>query len=237
MASKQFLTSLQQFLGKYPFFASGPASILLYGLEAVIGQKFSCPCSNELNISRTASIFIGLSLLTFALMFFMIRPLQNVCCRCSAGTNKAKDGRKICPKAHLHCLIPPFILIITLLLDGDYLACSLTEWKGKYVFNEEINGMWCKPTEWPQTRKESKLRNEYVEFIHRSKTYGYAVISVLSILIISVGYCNCCFCIKCPDTQTDLHGQKEGQELKSPVPLPNPISTTSEASGLREENS
>nr|XP_055072968.1 uncharacterized protein LOC129452930 [Misgurnus anguillicaudatus] len=237
MDSKQFLTTFHKILSKSPVYCSSLTGILITGLEVLVGQKFSCPCLYELNIYRTAFIFIGPSLLTFMLMFSMLRHSRYVCCRCSAGRNNAKDDDwKICPKGLLHCLIPPFIWTFALLLDGDYLACSLTKWKGNYVFNEEINGMWCKPTEWPQTKKESKLRHEYVEFIHQSKTYGYAVITIFIVLVISLDRC-CCTCVRCPDTQTDLHGHKGGPELKSPVPLPNPISTTSEESGLREENS
>ncbi|XP_057182101.1 uncharacterized protein LOC130549000 isoform X2 [Triplophysa rosa] len=137
------------------------------------------------------------------------------------------------PDAFLQCLIPPFIWIIILFLDGDYVACGSTSWKGNYVFDEELNRMWCKPAPRARAGKESDLRQKYHVFIYKSKALGYAVITFLSLLIIIVGLYECCCFRRRPETQKALQGG--GQQPKTHVPVPN--FTPSEGSGLKEEES
>ncbi|KAK7136901.1 hypothetical protein R3I93_017078 [Phoxinus phoxinus] len=80
--------------------------------------------------------------------------------------------------------------VIILLLDGDYVACAMTDWKGDPVFDNQLNRSWCKPVE--SFRKETVLRNLTLKYIHQSQIFGYAVSSVFIVLpIIYVGICDC----------------------------------------------
>ncbi|KAA0712095.1 hypothetical protein E1301_Tti012830 [Triplophysa tibetana] len=169
--------------------------------------------------------------------------------------------------------------IIILLLDGDYLSCVWTTWKGNYVFDKELNIIFCKAD--GNAYNLSDLQRTFREFICISQIFGYigiaflgfviivsvgiydrcqggiqefklfnafmfilfvniieyalgyAVISLLSILIIVVGLYDCCCVRRHPETQKALQG--EGQQLKPLVPVPN--LPPSEGSGQKEENS
>ncbi|CAM4657515.1 unnamed protein product [Leuciscus chuanchicus] len=57
--------------------------------------------------------------------------------------------------------------ILVLLLDGDYVACGSTGWKGDYVFDAELNRSWCKPTEVSQN--EGELRDLTQKYVHDSQ--------------------------------------------------------------------
>lgn len=102
------------------------------------------------------------------------------------ATNKANEDEDVPNNFELfaNCFIPPVIWLIILFLDGDYLACSLTTWKGHYVFNKELNRKWCQPIEQSRAGNESDLQHEYEMFIGISQFWGYAVLGFLSFLII-----------------------------------------------------
>lgn len=124
------LRKLNTFLTGTPSFMSCPLSLLLIGVEKLIEiEIFSCPCIVELNALLTTSIFTGPAFFTFTLMFLFLRPFKHG--RCCAGAND--DTQQNCPKAFGSCLIPPVMWIFILLLDGDYVACAMTGWKGLCV--------------------------------------------------------------------------------------------------------
>lgn len=170
-----FLMKLLSFLKHTGVFITFPLSALLFGLEELIEFHFSCPCSDNLNVKLTASIFIGPALFIFALMCLLLRPFRHerFCCYTADakdGTNdkNAKDDTKQnWPKALASCLIPPIMWIFILLLDGDYVACAMTDWKGVYVLDKELNRSWCKPTEGMQN--ETELRDLINKYIHQSQ--------------------------------------------------------------------
>lgn len=159
------LQKLCKFLKTSAVFSSFPLSLLLIGSEAVMDQHFSCPCRSDLNALLTASIFTGPALFTFALMFRHLRPLTHGWFHCPEGVND--DTQKNCFKVLTSCLIPPVMWIFVLLLDGDYVACSMTDWKGVYVFDKELNTSWCKPAE--GTKNEAELRDLTRKYIHQSQ--------------------------------------------------------------------
>lgn len=162
----ELLRKLHAFLEKADVFITVPLSLLLFGLEKLIEINFSCPCIVDLNKKLTASIFIGPALFSFALMFLLLRPFRHGWFFYSAGTND--DTQQNCPKAFAPCLIPPVMWMIFLLLDGDYLACGMTDWKGVYVFDEELKKLWCKPTA-EMYGNETNLRDLTRKYIYQSQ--------------------------------------------------------------------
>lgn len=169
MPVQQYLKQIQELLTKAVGFSSIPLSILLFGLEAIIEHRFVCPCTFWLNALAAAFVFIGPALFTLSLMCILLRPCRYGCCRCKTGPNEADDVRQNCPRAFASCLIPPVIWVFILLLNGDYLACALTGWEGQYVFDEELNRMWCQPTEPNRREHESELQHAHQAHIISSQ--------------------------------------------------------------------
>lgn len=186
---QNLVKKLQEFLKPYAVFSSVPLSLLLIGLEAVMDLHFTCPCRSGLNALLTASIFTGPVLFTFALMFYQLRPLTRGWFHCPPEAND--DTQQNCPKAFASCLIPPVMWIFLLFLHGEYFACGMTDWKGVYVFDKELNRSWCKPTE--KMQNETVLRDLTRKYIHESQHAGYVWITVFSVLVIVVvGIYDCC---------------------------------------------
>ncbi|XP_057182077.1 calcium homeostasis modulator protein 6-like [Triplophysa rosa] len=173
------LKSLHDVLSKSIFFSSVPMSLLLIGLEGLIEPNLSCPCSEGWNKPLIALIFIGPFLFTFALMFILLRP-----CTCEHRCS-------VDPKALLKCLFPPVMWIIILLLDGDYVACASTTWKGNYASSIQSIRKWCVPSNLSLTEKVSDFQFKYQTFIATSQIAGYGGIIVISLIIICVGATYC----------------------------------------------
>lgn len=144
-----------------------PVSLFLIGAEKLIEKEiFSCPCKVEDNALLMASIFIGPALFIFAFMYIIFRAFKHACSYCRGGANANNEPNNQ-PAFYAACLIPPVVWVIILLLNGEYVACGLTDWNGVYVSDEKLNRSWCKPTE--GTRNETELRDLTNKYIHRSQ--------------------------------------------------------------------
>ncbi len=126
---EQFANNL---LRKTQEFGTLPFSIILIGLEQLMDQEFSCPCTPGLNMILISFIFLGPALLGLTVMMFMRRP-----CR-----RKSQNVAEL----FLFSLIPPSLWLFLLLFEGKYVACGMAHWEGDYVLDEELQIKWCKPT-------------------------------------------------------------------------------------------
>lgn len=90
------------------------------------------------------------------------------------------------------CLFPPILWIILLLIDGEYIACSKTDWKGEFVHDDKLKIKWCKPTELIPGRNESELQNLTLSYVSLSQIQGFILLLVYSILVIIV-VCSACW--------------------------------------------
>ncbi|KAK2906555.1 hypothetical protein Q8A67_005540 [Cirrhinus molitorella] len=190
---QDFFTKLHEFLKASVVFSSFPLSVLLIGLEALIDHHFSCPCEYLLNVLLTAFMFIGPGLFSFFLMVLHLRPFRHGGFHCPEGVNV--DTQENWPKALISCLIPPAMWIFLLFLDGDYLACAMTDWNGVYVFNKELNRSWCKPN---SEHFQSYIFDKFIFCIHFSQFISYIWITLFSVLgIVLVGVYDCCISGKC----------------------------------------
>ncbi|KAK7136899.1 hypothetical protein R3I93_017076 [Phoxinus phoxinus] len=183
-------------------------SLLLVGFLAITDNKFTCPCRNDQNAVVTVSIFIGPAVFAFVIMFHILRPLRYGWFHCPERVED--DTQKNYPKALISCLIPPVIWIFILLLDGDYVACAMTDWNGDYV-GETLR--WCKPTE--ERLNGTNPQDLTRKFIHQSQYSGYVFISIFSVLSLAVvGIHDSCIsgkCDWCPSRLLLLFGRKEKQ--------------------------
>lgn len=204
---QNYLKSVHGILKGTPVFSTFPLSLLFVGLEKLIEiEMFSCPCTDMLNKLLTVSIFTGPALFTYALMFLLLRPFKHTA---SLQKKTLYNG----PKKFLACLIPPVLGIIILLLDGDYFACAMTDWKGFYEFDEAINRSWCKPPE--GTQNVTELRGLTWKHVHQSQCAGYVLISVFSVLmIVFLGIHDCCIRGRCDCCPSRLLCCKRTEEKK-----------------------
>lgn len=156
---KEFLA----FLKKKPFFIQFPLSALLFGLEEIVEIHFTCPCNVKMNYLLVLTMFFGPSLFIFALMFLFYRPFKHGYLHCAKKANgeTLDETQQSCPKSLGYCLIAPVMWLIILFLDGDYVVCGCTDWNGHYVFDEELNRSWCKPTEGMRTETELRSLTNY----------------------------------------------------------------------------
>ncbi len=129
---EQFANNLEKRLRKTTEFGTLPFSVIFIGLEQLMDQEFSCPCTPGLNMILISFIFLGPALLALTVMMFMRRP-----CRC-----KSQNVAEL----FLFSLIPPSLWLFLLLFEGKYVACGMAHWEGDYVLDEELQIKWCKPT-------------------------------------------------------------------------------------------
>ncbi len=159
---QNFFNNFKSHLATTAAFNSFPLSLLLFGLEALMDVQFTCPCGSLWHEDLPILLIAAPPFFAFMLMFLLTRPLSFY--------HKKKKGNAccLCLKSFLHCLIPPFVWVMLLLFDGDYYACSQSDWKGMYVYDEELQTKWCKPTGLNADR-EADLRGETLYHIVFSK--------------------------------------------------------------------
>ncbi|RXN34223.1 GTPase IMAP family member 8-like protein [Labeo rohita] len=75
-----------------------------------------------------------------------------------------------------------------------------TDWNGVYVFNNQLDRSWCKPTE--GTQNEMVLQDKTHEHIYTSQFCGYIMISIFSVLVVLVSLSDCW-----PQTEKNNPGQ------------------------------
>ncbi len=129
---EQFASNLEKQLRKTSEFGMLPFTVILIGLELLMDQEFSCPCTPSLNMALISFVFLGPALLALTVMMFMRRP-----CR-----RKSQNVAEL----FLFSLIPPSLWMFLLLFEGKYLACGMSHWEGDYVLDEDLQIKWCKPT-------------------------------------------------------------------------------------------
>lgn len=163
-STQRFVKTFKSGLSEYPVFTSIPLSLLLVLLEGLFDDEFSCPCKAELNADTSNFIFAAPFFFFFSLMCLALQPFKpepQHCDNCSCKCLMVKE--------FVHCLIPPFVWIILLLLDGNYLACRDTDWNGVYVSEDKHHLKWCKPTESIPGRNETELRDLTLSFVASSQ--------------------------------------------------------------------
>jgi len=170
---QDFLKKAHAFLKSFPFTFIVLLSLLLIGVEEFMEIfVFVCPCRPDLN-AHTVFIFIGPAFVIFELLFLFLRPFKERRCYCCGGANddtqqnSNDDTQQSCPKAFASCLIPSVMWVLILLLDGDYVACAMTDWKGDPVFDYHLDRSWCKPVE--SFQNETVLRDLTLKYIHHSQ--------------------------------------------------------------------
>ncbi|XP_029688420.1 calcium homeostasis modulator protein 6-like isoform X2 [Takifugu rubripes] len=135
------------------------------GLEKLVELEFQCPCNPKWNGLFSSAFFIIPAIMAFILMLI----IQG--CRWDEWFKKTVSSS-----------VPAIVWLISLFLDGQYFACAMTDWEGRFVLVDKAAPQkWCKPiSEGNFTTQELMLRSQ--EWIFKSQ-----VIAILLLIFICMG--------------------------------------------------
>ncbi|KAF1393102.1 hypothetical protein PFLUV_G00034980 [Perca fluviatilis] len=137
------------------------------GLEKLVELEFECPCNPTWNGVFSSAFFIIPAVMAFTLMLI----IQG--CRCDMWCRKPVT---------LSSFVPAIVWLILLFLDGQYFACAMTDWEGRFVLVDKAAPQkWCEPiSEGDVTPQELMLRSQQL-FVFSQ------VIGIILLIFICVG--------------------------------------------------
>ncbi|XP_042561071.1 calcium homeostasis modulator protein 6 [Clupea harengus] len=164
---QQWLTRLKNELSNSPLVSNVAFGFILMGLEKLVELEFECPCNPKWNGVFSSAFFIIPAVMAFTLMLI----IQG--CRCDTWCRKTLS---------LSSFVPAIVWLILLFLDGQYFACAMTDWKGRFVIVDKAAPQkWCEPTnEDDVTPQELMLRSQQLFVVSQ-------VIGIALLIFICVG--------------------------------------------------
>ena len=128
---QQWLSRLKREFGNSPLVSNVAFGFILMGLEKLVELEFECPCDPKWNGLFSSAFFVIPAVMAFMLMLI----IQG--CRYDRG----------CPiTVSISSLVPPIMWLILLFLDGQYFACAMTDWIGRFVIVDKAAPQkWCEP--------------------------------------------------------------------------------------------
>ncbi|XP_015459208.2 calcium homeostasis modulator protein 6 [Astyanax mexicanus] len=128
---QQWLTRLKNELSNSPLVSNVAFGFILMGLEKLVELEFECPCNPTWNGLFSSAFFIIPAVMAFTLMLI----IQG--CRCDTWSRKSVS---------LSSVVPAVVWLILLFLDGQYFACAMTDWEGRFVIVDKAAPQkWCEP--------------------------------------------------------------------------------------------
>uniref|UniRef100_A0A667WBX1 Uncharacterized protein n=1 Tax=Myripristis murdjan TaxID=586833 RepID=A0A667WBX1_9TELE len=121
--------SLKSEFGNSPLVSNVAFGFILMGLEKLMEVEFECPCNPRWNGLFSSAFFVIPAVMAFWLMLI----IQG--CRYDRG----------CPRTMcISSFVPPIVWLILLFLDGQYFACAMTDWWGRFVIVDKAAPQkWC----------------------------------------------------------------------------------------------
>ncbi|XP_077481090.1 uncharacterized protein LOC144092323 [Stigmatopora argus] len=158
---QQWLTRLKDEFSNSPIVSNVAFGFILMGLEKLVELEFECPCSPTWNGVFSSAFFIIPAVMAFTLMLI----IQG--CRCSVL---------------LSSVVPAIVWLILLFLDGQYFACAMTDWEGRFVLVDRAPPQkWCEPiSDGAVSRQELMLRSQQL-FVFSQ------VLGIVLLIVICVG--------------------------------------------------
>ncbi|KAA0715281.1 hypothetical protein E1301_Tti021167 [Triplophysa tibetana] len=130
---QQWLTRLKNELSDSPLVSNVAFGFILMGLEKLVELEFQCPCDPMWNGLFSSAFFIIPAVMALAIMMIV----QGFSCQVSRRRSVS-----------LSSVVPAVVWLILLFLDGQYLACAMTDWHGRYVIVDKAAPQkWCEPTQ------------------------------------------------------------------------------------------
>uniref|UniRef100_A0A665X2F3 Uncharacterized protein n=1 Tax=Echeneis naucrates TaxID=173247 RepID=A0A665X2F3_ECHNA len=132
-----------------PMLLSPLRSFINYAVTSawLVELEFECPCNPTWNGVFSSAFFIIPAVMAFTLMLI----IQG--CRCDTWCRKTVS---------LSSFVPAIVWLILLFLDGQYFACAMTDWEGRFVLVDKAAPQkWCEPiSEGDVTPQELMLRSQ-----------------------------------------------------------------------------
>lgn len=168
---KSWTGLLKEELKNSPLASNVVFGFILTGLEKLVEVEFECPCDPEWNLWFSLAFFIIPAVMAFMLMLI----IQG--CRCNKDWGETFS---------LSSLVPAIVWLILLFFDGQYYACAVTDWKGRFVLLEEkAKQKWCEPNGEDVAKKEELMLRSQKMF----------VFSQVSSFCLPARFSNLCFVI------------------------------------------
>ncbi|XP_061621629.1 calcium homeostasis modulator protein 6 [Phyllopteryx taeniolatus] len=164
---QQWLTRLKDELSNSPLVSNVAFGFILMGLEKLVELEFECPCNPTWNGVFSSAFFIIPAVMAFTLMLI----IQG--CRCDAWCHRSVS---------LSSVVPAVVWLILLFLDGQYFACAMTDWEGRFVLVDRAAPQkWCEPiSDGVVPQQELMLRSQQL-FVFSQ------VLGIVLLIVICVG--------------------------------------------------
>ncbi|XP_028812787.1 calcium homeostasis modulator protein 6-like [Denticeps clupeoides] len=170
MGSRQrWLTRLKNELSNSPLVSNVAFGFILMGLEKLVELEFECPCNPSWNGVFSSAFFIIPAVMAFTLMLIF----QG--CRCDTWCYKSVS---------LSSFVPAVVWLILLFLDGQYFACAMTDWEGRFVLVDKAAPQkWCEPIKEDDVApKELMIRSQQLFVV--SQVVGIALLILICVGLI-----------------------------------------------------
>ncbi|XP_058484632.1 uncharacterized protein LOC131459165 isoform X1 [Solea solea] len=166
---QQWLTRLKNELSNSPLASNVAFGFILMGLEKLMELEFECPCNPTWNGVFSSAFFVIPAVMAFTLMLI----IQG--CRCDTRCRKSVSS-----------IVPAVVWLILLFLDGQYFACAMTDWEGRFVLVDKAAPQkWCEPiSEGNGTPQELMLRSQQL-FVF---SQGIGLVLLIFICVGLIGY-------------------------------------------------
>ncbi|KAG7467991.1 hypothetical protein MATL_G00138090 [Megalops atlanticus] len=140
------------------------------GLEKLVELEFECPCNPKWNGVFSSAFFIIPAVMAFTLMVI----IQG--CRCDTWQRKTLS---------MSSFVPAIVWLILLFLDGQYFACAMTDWKGRFVIVDKAAPQkWCEPTKGDEVTRTQELMVRSQELFVVSQVIGIALLIFICVGLI-----------------------------------------------------
>ncbi|KAJ8340679.1 hypothetical protein SKAU_G00353120 [Synaphobranchus kaupii] len=140
------------------------------GLEKLVELEFECPCNPKWNGMFSSAFFIIPAVMAFTLMVI----IQG--CRCGIRCQKTVS---------ISSFVPAIVWLILLFLDGQYFACAMTDWKGRFVIVDKAAPQkWCEPTGEDEVTQTQELMVRSQELLVVSQVIGIALLIFICVGLI-----------------------------------------------------
>ncbi|XP_023854064.1 calcium homeostasis modulator protein 2 [Salvelinus sp. IW2-2015] len=166
---QQWLSRLKSEFGNSPLVSNVAFGFILMGLEKLVELEFECPCDPKWNGLFSSAFFVIPAIMAFMLMLI----IQD--CRYDLSG---------CPRTvSISSLVPPIVWLILLFLDGQYFACALTDWNGRFVIVDKAAPQkWCEPPHDDGTLQDLMVHSQ--ELFVESQVIGIALLIFICVGLI-----------------------------------------------------
>lgn len=135
-------------LKKSPLASNVFLGFILAGLEKLVEIDFACPCDPKFNALFVSAYFIVPAVIASVLMLIAQECKRHSC----------QDWENLV----LFGTVPATMWITLLFLDGQYYACAMTNWSGRFVNADKASPeKWCEPDSDPSSQEKLKQTQKW----------------------------------------------------------------------------